>query len=146
MYKVVRKQRGRLYSATLAKSISMSSDWDHSKKWRVRYIPNEWVKAEIGNLFVFNNLGDAVSFVAKILTIRFINEIEIWQCRTKNSKKTYKMVVSPSNFLKFWTEIPTNPPLNIAPPQGTFTTSEVMLTKRVRTCTITREGIKLSKK
>jgi len=133
MYKVVRKQRGRLYSVTMVQCLR-SSNWDQAKKWRVRYIPDEWVKAEIGGLFIFNNLSDAIRFVSEFLTTRFIHEVEIWRCKTKETKKMSRMLVSYSvNFLTFWTKPCSSNLLITSPPPGTFTAREVMLTKRVRT-------------
>jgi len=137
MYKVIRKQRGRLYSVTIAKGV-LSSEWDtkrdNLKKWRVRYIPNKWMEAEIGDLFVFNNINNAISFVTNTLTTRLITEIEIWRCKTRGTKETHHISIthSPNAFHIFWTSskyktITTNPP------QGTFTAHKVMLTQRVRT-------------
>lgn len=131
MYKVVRKKGDKLYSATIVEHF-WSPIWNQSKTWRIMYIPNEWVRSKVGGLFVFNNLSDAIFFPLEILNTHCLNEIEIWECRTKEAKPIGGIVVSPNDFLPFWTKSSTTL-LIVTPPRGTLTASEVMLTKRVRT-------------
>jgi len=105
MYKVVRKSRGRLYSATISKHFGAMPSI--VKKWIVKYEPNKWIKAKVGKLFVFNKLDDAISFAQIGMSIH--------------------------RFLFFWTsDHPHSPILTTPPPTGTLVVSKVMLTKRVR--------------
>ena len=129
MYKVVRKSKGRLYSSSIHFNAILLSIL---KKWLVKYVPNKWVKAKIGKLFVFKNLDDAIRFAKEIRLIRF-NEIEIWRCKTTDTRQLPLMGSSIYTFLIFWTgDIPPSPINNTRPPKGTFVASKVMLTKRVR--------------
>lgn len=129
MYKVVRKLRGRLYSATISKRLMLLSTL---KKWLVKYEPNKWAKAKIGKLFVFKNLDDAINFV-KETRFMFSEEVEIWRCKTIDTQQMNLMETSIYRYLLFWaTDPPPSPIHNIPTPKGTFVASKVMLTKRVR--------------
>jgi len=130
MYKVVRKSRGRLYSATISKHFGAMPSI--VKKWIVKYEPNKWIKAKVGKLFVFNKLDDAISF-AQATLFRHFDEIEIWRCKTIDSRKMPLIGMSIHRFLFFWTsDHPHSPILTTPPPTGTLVVSKVMLTKRVR--------------
>lgn len=92
MYKVLRKKRGRLVSCVISKSTFLGGKW-----WTVRYIPQRWVKARKGKLFVFKSLHDAKLFKS--------NERgdEIWRCQTKNSKSFPCLSrLLPGMFKEFW--------------------------------------------
>jgi len=91
-YKVLRKKHGRLVSCITSKSLFSWGNW-----WTVRYIPQKWVKARKGKLFVFGSLEDAKSF--------YVNEHghEIWECLTKNATKFIHLSkLCDGMFKEFW--------------------------------------------
>lgn len=120
MYKVLKKKNGRLVSCIISKGIFSGHSW-----WTVRYIPQRWVKARKGKLFVFRLLEDAKHFR--------VNEHgdEIWRCQTKNTKKFPCLSkLSQGMFKEFWK----NNDYGFAklfPYVSTYGADKVKLTKRV---------------
>jgi len=92
MYKVLRKKHGRLVSCVTGKCSSSCLNW-----WTVRYIPQQWIKARKGKLFVFKSLSDARRFCARE------HGHEIWRCQTKNVEEfIYLSQLYKKMFKEFW--------------------------------------------
>jgi len=92
MYKVLRKKGGRLISCVISKKVFSWSNW-----WTVRYIPQTWVRARKGKLFVCKSLRDARRFCASEYGH------EIWRCQTKNVKEfPYVSRLYKEMFKEFW--------------------------------------------
>jgi len=120
MYKVLRKNRGRLLSCVICKGVFLGGRW-----WTVRYIPHKWVKARKGKLFVFKLLEDAKHF--------YNNEHgdEIWRCQTKNTKKFRCLSkLLRGMFKEFWKNNESGF-AKLSPYISTYGADEVKLTKKV---------------
>lgn len=132
MYKIVRKNRqGNLYSCLIGA-------WDTStyfrkiwqEKWRIKYVPNVWIKAKIGNIFIFKKLEDAILFISGICNVKD-EAHEIWRCQTKNAQKvTVLSDIGEFDFLEFWEKKPSYSKMVV--PLGAYEATAIKLTKRVR--------------
>jgi len=119
MYKVLRKKRGRLVSCVISKSLFSWSRW-----WTITYIPQRWVKARKGKLFVFKSFGDARCFYESE------HGDEIWRCQTKNVKKFgHVSKLLRGMFKEFWNN--ENGFEKFLPLLSTYGADEVKLTKKV---------------
>ena len=105
------------------------------------YYPGEWIKANIGKIFIFKNIEDAKDFKL-CLDVGPNRIIEIWQVEARGVKKmrlglSQDLLYDEKVLRKFWNlkkipvELLYSPPKVGLTPPGTMVASSVRLIKRI---------------
>jgi len=93
------------------------------------YKPGEWIEAEVGCLFIFKTLGQAIAWCGH-------SEVhEVWRCKAKNARPI-KIIVAywsaADRFRLFWKRRrKIDKDLRHKPPTGTYIADAVKLVEKI---------------